>query len=84
MEDMAMEQKRKEKGLEIDLSEHKNPQQFLDEMQKRFPDPNISLILKGSNLQIIVLQQFHPQFVVAIYSNLSYQAKCAIYGPPRQ
>ncbi len=79
-----MEKKKEKKGLKIDLTDHKNPQQFLEEMQSRFPDPNISLVLEGNALWLNASEQLPSQIVVAAYSSLLDQAKYAMYGPPQQ
>ena len=68
-------------GLSIDLSDHKNPEQFLEEMRTRFPDPNILLTLEGTTLHVSASKQVPPQIVVAAYSSLLDQAKYAMYGP---
>lgn len=79
-----MKQKQEKKKLKIDLSEHKNPQQFLEEMQARFPDPNISLTLEGNVLWLNASDQLPSQIVVAAYSSLLDQAKYAMYGSPQR
>ena len=51
---MGHSKHQEEKGLSIDLSDHKNPEKFLEEMQTRFPDPNVSLRLEGTTMRINV------------------------------
>lgn len=70
-----------EKGLSIDLSDHKNPEKFLEEMQERFPDSNVSLRLEGKTMRVNISKQLPPQFVVAAYLSLLDQSRYAMYGP---
>ncbi len=76
-----MAQHQKEKGMEIDLSGHRNPEQFLKEMQARFPDSNISLTLEGKVLYVNPSEQLPLQIMVNAYESLLAQAKYAMYGP---
>jgi hypothetical protein len=69
------------KGLSIDLSDHKNPEKFLEEIQTRFPDPNISLTLEGTTLWIKASEKLPSQVVASAYSILLDQARYAMYGP---
>jgi hypothetical protein len=69
------------KGMKIDLSDHRNPEQFLEEMQARFPDPNISLTLEGNVLCVNPSEHLPLQIVVNAYESLVAQAKYAMHGP---
>lgn len=59
----------------IDLSGHKNPEGFLEDMRKRYPDENVSLSLEGKNLWVEVDSSLHTQEQINIFSFLSERAR---------
>lgn len=56
------------KRLRIDLLDHPNPAEFLEEARKRYPDKNVSLSLDGTILQLDIDEDVHPQIQVEIFS----------------
>lgn len=38
--------------IKIDLSAHGNPQDFVEELQRRYPDGNVELSLSGTDLLV--------------------------------
>ncbi len=69
-----------EKPLIIDLSENKNPEVFVEELRQRYPDDNVVLTLKGTNLEVVIDPKVPLQLRIDIQSFLINKAKESIYN----
>jgi len=66
--------------LQINLSEHKNPAEFMQELNKKYPDDNVELDLRGTVLYVNIKPVTHLQEKINILSFLNDRAKEAIHG----
>ncbi|MEA3463493.1 MAG: hypothetical protein U9R14_00175 [Patescibacteria group bacterium] len=66
--------------LEIDLSEHKEPEEFVQELSKKYPDSNVELSLMDNILHINISPKIHLQERINIVSFLNDRTKEAIHG----
>lgn len=64
----------------IDLSGHKNPEGFLEEMRTKYPDRKVNLSLDGNNLLVDINENVHTQIQINILSFLSEKAKEQIWA----
>jgi len=63
----------------IDLSGHTNPEEFLKDIQKKYPDGKVKLSLDGSNLLVEIDETVTTQLQINILSFLSERAKEQIW-----
>ena len=66
-------------SLIIDLSDHKNPEDFLKKCQDKFPDDNVRLSLNGKKMAVDVADQVPTQIKISIFSFLEDQARHEIH-----
>lgn len=66
--------------LKIDLSGYKKPEEFVQELNKKYPDDNVKLDLRDNILHININPTIHLQEKINILSFLNDRAKEAING----
>jgi len=66
--------------LKIDLSEHKNPEEFAQELSKKYPDGNVELSLMDNILYVNISSEVTLQEKINILSFLNNRAKESIHG----
>lgn len=70
--------------FKIDLSEHADPEDFLNRCKKRYPDENVNLVLRGKTLVVIMNSAAKAQLKIDVCSFLSDQARYEIYIAPQK
>lgn len=67
-------------SLLIDLSSHHDSKGFVAEMEKKYPDKDVSLSLEGDKMGVVIDQQVPLQLQIDISSFLIKRAKEAVHG----
>jgi len=61
--------------IDIDLSEHPNPEEFINSMRENYPDENVNLKLKGEKMEVTINPEVPLQLKINVASYLEREAK---------
>ncbi len=67
--------------MEIDLSGHENPAEFVKEVEKKYPDEEVTFELKGNIVIVSFSDKVPTQQRLNVGDFLSLRAKEQIYPP---
>ena len=62
----------------IDLSAHGNPQDFVDELQRRYPDGNVELNLSGTDLLVKIQPDVPTHIQISVLEFMCDRVKEAL------
>jgi len=71
----------KENSINIDLSNHPSPNNFVNRMCNNYPDENVIIILKENQMEVTIDSKVPTQLQINIISLLTQKAKEEIYAP---